>query len=170
MPSGLKRPHASSDGSVLLGTTLPASSGTTISISARDLKLLTQAQQPSQASVSPASLSVPSSVLGGPSPKKIKLEAKPASSRETENLRQSVCSHKRNKMREIKRRYRNHLTELFYIQGGGNMTEFNTWKKRPSQPLLNFLEGSRLDSEDEDEPQEKKINDEVGNFFKHPRP
>ncbi|KAK3749017.1 hypothetical protein RRG08_056924 [Elysia crispata] len=158
MPSGLKRSHLNSDGSVLLGTTLPASSGTTISISARDLKLLTQAQQ--QPVLSP-SRSLASSAIGGPSPKKIKLEAKPAPNKETENCRQLVCSHKRNRMREIKKRYRNHLTELFYIQGGGNMTEFNSWKKRPSQPLLNFLEGSKLDSEDEDEPQEKKINDEV---------
>ncbi|RUS85638.1 hypothetical protein EGW08_006584, partial [Elysia chlorotica] len=151
-PSGLKRSHLSSDGTVILGTTLPTT-GATISISAKDLKLLTQAKQPTCAVTTPAT--------GGPSPKKIKLEAKPASNKETENCRQLVCSHKRNRMREIKRKYRNHLTELFYIQGGGNMTEFNSWKKRPSQPLLNFLEGSKLDSEDEDEPQEKKINDEI---------
>ncbi|GFR90719.1 helicase [Elysia marginata] len=156
-PSGLKRSHLNSDGSVLLGTTLPSSSGTTISISARDLKLLTQAQQTTQASI----LSASTPAVGGPSPKKIKLEVKPALNKETENCRQLVCGHKRSRMREIKSRYRNHLTELFYIQGGGNMTEFNTWKKRPSQPLLNFLEGSKLDSEDEEEPQEKKINDEV---------
>ncbi|XP_035827815.1 helicase domino isoform X2 [Aplysia californica] len=103
-----------------------------------------------------------SSSAGGPSPKKIKLEEKPAPNKEIENLRKSVISHKRQKMKMVKSRYRGHLTELFYLQGGGNMIEFNTWKKRPSQPLLNFLEGSKLDSDDDDEElQEKRINDEV---------
>ncbi|KAH9503913.1 hypothetical protein Btru_064133 [Bulinus truncatus] len=148
---GLKRSQTA-PGAVLLTSPLPTS--TTITMSG-DYKLLSLSQQPS----SIISTTVNSST--GPLAKKIKLEEKPAPNKETEICRQSVCNHKRQKMLEIKLKYREHLTELFYLQGGGNITDFNAWKKRPTQPLLSFLEGSKLDSDDDDELLEKRINDEV---------
>lgn len=164
--AGLKRPQNAS-GTVLLTTALPKSptpsSTTSVSISPTDLKLFTLTQQSVVPSDVSSSVGVTSS--DGPSPKKIKLEEKPASNKETENYRQHVCSSKKRKMREIKLQYREHLTELFYLQGGGNIIEFHIWKKRPTQPLLSFLEDSRLDSDDDsDELQEMRINDEVTCF------
>ena len=103
-------------------------------------------------------------MTGGPSPKKIKLEEKPAPNNEIDNFRKLVIGHKRRKMKKVKQRYQEHLTELFYLQGGGNITEFNCWKKKPTQPLLNFLDGSKLDSEDEENLPENKPN-EVIIFF-----
>ena len=92
--------------------------------------------------------------------KKIKLEVDAI--KDTGVLKRNLIIHKKRKMRKVKHRYRGHLTELFYLQGGGNLVEFNSWKKRPSQSLKNFLDGSKLDSEDdEDDLQEKQINDEV---------
>jgi len=98
-------------------------------------------------------------MTGGPSPKKIKLEEKPAPNNEIDNFRKLVIGHKRRKMKKVKQRYQEHLTELFYLQGGGNITEFNCWKKKPTQPLLNFLDGSKLDSEDEENLPENKPNE-----------
>ncbi|XP_059176200.1 helicase domino-like isoform X2 [Physella acuta] len=147
--AGQKR-NNSVAGAMMIATSLPSSnSNTNIVTMSSDLKLFTLPQR----SDSPTST--------GPSPKKIKLEQKPAPNKEVDEFRSSVCSHKRRLMQEIKGRYREHLTELFYLQGGGNITEFHTWKKRPTQPLLNFLEGSKLDSDDDDELLEKRINDEV---------
>ena len=99
----------------------------------------------------------------GPSPKKIKLEEKPAPNNVTDNCRKYVINHKRKKMRKLKYKYREHLTELFYLQGGGNLVEFNSWKRTPTHPLLQFLEGSKLDSEDDDDEDlvEKGTTDEV---------
>jgi len=93
--------------------------------------------------------------------KKIKLEVDAI--KDTGVLKRNLIIHKKRKMRKVKHRYRGHLTELFYLQGGGNLVEFNMWKKRPSQSLKNFLDGSKLDSEDDDDEdlQEKQINDEV---------
>ncbi|BFZ18188.1 hypothetical protein BsWGS_21227 [Bradybaena similaris] len=163
--TGLKHSQ-SAPGALLMARTLPSSpvpsnSCTTISINTKDFKLFTLTPQPS-AATAVGVLRTASTPFGGPSPKKIKLEEKPAPNKEIEKFRQSVCSYKRQKMKDIKSRYREHLTELFYLQGGGNIIEFSTWKKRPSQPLLSFLEGSKLDSDDDsDELQEKRINDEV---------
>lgn len=64
-------------------------------------------------------------------------------------------------MTEIKENYREHLTELFFLQNGWNIMDYLTWKKRPTVQLLNFLKSGNLDSDDEELGQEVKINDEV---------
>ncbi len=94
--------------------------------------------------------------------KRIKLEEKPAATTEVANYRKLICDEKLKQIIEVKENYREHLTELFFLQNGGNIMEYFNWKKRPTPQLLNFLKTGNLDSDDEEEiGQEKKINDEV---------
>ncbi|KAK0055030.1 helicase domino [Biomphalaria pfeifferi] len=135
------------------GTLLSSSSLTSSNTMSDDHKSFNLSQQASSVTASVTSL--------GPPAKKIKLEEKPAPDKETEICRLSVCNYKRQMMYDIQVRYKEYLTELFYLQGGGNITEFHVWKKRPTQPLLSFLKDSKLDSDDDEELLEKRINDEV---------
>ncbi len=93
--------------------------------------------------------------------KRIKLEEKPAASGEIANYRKLICDEKRREMAKIKVSYKEQLTELFYLQNGGNIMDYFVWKKRPTVHLIDFLRSGKLDSEDEDDNEEKSINDEV---------
>lgn len=43
-------------------------------------------------------------------------------------------------------RYSEHVAELFYLQSGGNMMDYPTWKKKPPSPqFINFCNAYRLD-------------------------
>ena len=65
-------------------------------------------------------------------------------------------------MKGIKMQYFEHLTELFYLQSGLNFIDFSTWKKKPTPQLVNFLQTSKIDSdEEEDILQITEINSEV---------
>ncbi|KAK3083777.1 hypothetical protein FSP39_003020, partial [Pinctada imbricata] len=99
----------------------------------------------------------------GPSPKKkVKLEEKPAASKEIDYQRDLVLDLKHKEMRELKENYVECLTEMFYLQSGGNMMDYLPWKKKPTPQLVHFLKSGNLDSDEEDElSQEKKINNEV---------
>lgn len=148
---GLKRSHTA-PGAVLMATSPSCASSISY-----DTKFVTTKENSSVNQVKGMAQVTNSSEA--PSPKRIKLE-NPAPSRNIENCRKFVCAYKRRKMREIKKRYREHLTELFYLQGGENFIDFPVWKSRPTQQLQSFLENSKLDSDEgEDEFQEKSDND-----------
>jgi E1A-binding protein p400 len=67
-------------------------------------------------------------------------------------LRKRVLEHKMARMRSDRERYAEHASELFFLQAGGNMMDYHTWRKRPSTPqFLHFLRSHRLDPEDDDE-------------------
>ena len=93
--------------------------------------------------------------------KRVKLEEKPAANQEVASYRKLICDEKQKLMTEIKENYKEHLTELFFLQNGWNVMDYMTWKKRPTVQLLNFLKSGNLDSDDEELGQEVKINDEV---------
>ena len=99
----------------------------------------------------------------GPSPKKkIKLEEKAAATEDIAKNRKLILDGKKREMSEIKENYIETLSELFFLQNGGNMMDFFMWKKRPTPQLVNFLKSSNVDSDDEeDHGLEIKINDEV---------
>ena len=96
--------------------------------------------------------------------KRIKLEEMPPASTQAANYRKLILDHKHREMLEIKETYHEHLTELFFLQNGGNIMDYFQWKKRPTVQLVQFLKSGNLDSDDEDEVHghEKRINDEVG--------
>lgn len=99
----------------------------------------------------------------GPSPKKkIKLEEKPAATQEIANHRKLILDLKYKNMLDIKEPYIDNLTEMFFLQNGGNLMDFLAWKKRPTPQLVHFLKSGSLDSDDEEESSlERKINNEV---------
>ena len=92
--------------------------------------------------------------------KRIKLEQQPALSEETGRYRRLVCDTRLMEMAHVKSVYIEHLTELFFLQNGGNIIDYFVWKKRPTMQLLHFLRSGHLDSEEEEE-QEQSINNEV---------
>ena len=94
--------------------------------------------------------------------KRLKIEEKPAPTPELQSKRKHICDYKLREMACLKESYKENLTELFFLQNGGNLMDFFTWKKRPSVQLIHFLKSGSLDSDDEEEDsQEKSINNEV---------
>lgn len=99
----------------------------------------------------------------GPSPKKkVKLEEIPAPTQEIANHRKLILDLKYKSMLDIKEPYIDNLTEMYFLQNGGNLMDFHGWKKRPTPQLVQFLKSGCLDSDDEEESSlERKINNEV---------
>ncbi|XP_015431567.1 PREDICTED: helicase domino [Dufourea novaeangliae] len=66
--------------------------------------------------------------------------------------RRRIMEHKMKRMRAIREKYADNASELFFLHAGGNMMDFQTWRKRPPTPqYLHFLRQHRLDPEDDDE-------------------
>ena len=61
--------------------------------------------------------------------------------------RSKVLKHRRAKLAEMKLKYEILLKEKFFLEGGGNMMEFVTWKKRPNILRDQYLKQNNLDSE-----------------------
>lgn len=102
------------------------------------------------------------SVSSQPPRKKIKIEEKPAPSQEIANFRKLIIEAKHKEMLDIKANYFENLTEMFFLQNGGNLMDYHVWKKRPTPQLVSFLKSGNLDSDDEEDVlQVKEINSEV---------
>ncbi|XP_054919967.1 helicase domino isoform X3 [Dermacentor andersoni] len=84
--------------------------------------------------------------------KRIKLEEQPPANEEVAAMRQRVYEHRWRELQRNKERYVEHLTELFFLQNGGNMMDYFAWKRRPTPQLLALLRAHALDSEDEEDP------------------
>lgn len=52
-------------------------------------------------------------------------------------------------MRKLRELYPELLTELFFLQNGGNLMDYFSWKKRPNTLLACYLRSEQLDSEEE---------------------
>lgn len=66
--------------------------------------------------------------------------------------RRRIMEHKMKRMRAIREKYAESASELFFLHAGGNMMDFQTWRKRPTTPqYLHFLRQHRLDPDDDDE-------------------
>ena len=82
-------------------------------------------------------------------PRKRKLEEKPAATAEAATYRALILQHRQKQMAEIREAYNEHLTELFFLQHGGNLLDYMTWKRRPTPQLLACLQAGALDSYEE---------------------
>ncbi|CAK9821897.1 Helicase ssl-1 [Anthophora retusa] len=66
--------------------------------------------------------------------------------------RRRIMEHKMKRMRAIREKYAENASELFFLHAGGNMMDFQSWRKRPPTPqYLHFLRQHRLDPDDDDE-------------------
>ena len=60
--------------------------------------------------------------------------------------RSHLCKFNKNQLDSIKNDYVELLTELFFLQHGGNYIDYNQFKKRPSRQLLSYLDQNSLSS------------------------
>ncbi|KAK9301725.1 hypothetical protein QLX08_006019 [Tetragonisca angustula] len=66
--------------------------------------------------------------------------------------RRRILEHKMKKIRAIREKYAENASELFFLHVGGNMMDFQSWRKRPpTSQYLHFLRQHRLDPDDDDE-------------------
>ncbi|XP_076755404.1 domino helicase isoform X7 [Xylocopa sonorina] len=67
------------------------------------------------------------------------------------SYRRRIMEHKMKRMRAIREKYAENASELFFLHNGGNMMDFQSWRKRPSPQYLHFLRQHRLDPDDDNE-------------------
>ncbi|KAG5346196.1 DOM Helicase, partial [Acromyrmex charruanus] len=68
------------------------------------------------------------------------------------DCRRRIMEHKIRRMRNVREKYAENASELFFLQTGGNMMEYYAWRKRsPTPQLVHFLRQHRLDPDDDDE-------------------
>ncbi|XP_066594642.1 helicase domino isoform X2 [Prorops nasuta] len=96
------------------------------------------------------------SMQSPPARKRLKLnesmEKSTASLDDAQGYKRRIMEHKMKRMRAIREKYAENASELFFLHTGGNMMEFQTWRKKPPAPqYLHFLRQNRLDPEDDDE-------------------
>lgn len=100
-------------------------------------------------SLGQASSSPGIAVLAPPKPdknrKKLKLEKKPPATLDIAQLRQQISDHKRKCQQEVKGAYRDNLTELYFLQSGGNLMDLAVWRKKPNVHLNNYLKFYSVD-------------------------
>lgn len=87
----------------------------------------------------------------GPKSKRMRLEERPPPSPEVANMRKRFCEHRGQQFKNNKENYVEHLTELFFLQNGGNMMDYLAWKRRVTPQLLAFLKANALENDEEEE-------------------
>lgn len=66
--------------------------------------------------------------------------------------RRRIMEYKMRRMRTLRNKYAENASELFFLHAGGNMMDYQNWRKRPATPqFLHFLRKHRLDPDDDDE-------------------
>lgn len=61
-------------------------------------------------------------------------------------LKKRILEHKYSRIRSLKEKYSENVAELFYLQSGGNMMDYPTWRKKPPSPqFISFSNAYRLD-------------------------
>jgi len=64
----------------------------------------------------------------------------------TEQLRRQYKHDRQLALVQTKMAYHEHLTELFFLQNGGNLVDYYEWKKRPNEILASYLRSKDCDS------------------------
>lgn len=55
-------------------------------------------------------------------------------------------NHRLNRLKQINKKYNEHVAEIYFLQTGGNMMEFSMWRKKPDTPdFLNYVRRHPLD-------------------------
>ncbi|XP_058805344.1 helicase domino isoform X2 [Phymastichus coffea] len=65
--------------------------------------------------------------------------------------RRRIIEHKLQKMRAIRDKYNENVAEYFFLQNGGNIMDFNNWRKKPTPQFLEFMKQHKIDSDDNEE-------------------
>lgn len=62
------------------------------------------------------------------------------------DTRNKVLKHYTSIVDDLRLNFQEKLTQLFFVQSGGNMVDYPAWKGRPSPHLLSYLNSQRLDN------------------------
>lgn len=66
--------------------------------------------------------------------------------------RRRIMEYKMRRMRSVREKYTENASELFFLHAGGNMMDYQSWRKRsPTPQYVHFLRQHRLDPDDDDE-------------------
>lgn len=84
---------------------------------------------------------------GTPFDERIPTPEKSKSSQSSNSLRTRVLNLRKSKVLELKQYYENMLQERFFLEGGGNMIDYHTWKKKPNILKEQYLKQHDLDSD-----------------------
>ncbi|XP_072747211.1 helicase domino isoform X1 [Anoplolepis gracilipes] len=101
--------------------------------------------------------SSPQTRVQSPSPparKRLKLSetTEKAVAFDNSGYRRRILEHKMRRMRNVREKYVENASELFFLHVGGNMMDYPNWQKRPPTPqYLHFLRQHPLDPDDDDE-------------------
>ena len=61
------------------------------------------------------------------------------------DTRNKVLQHYGSILEDLKVNFQETLTQLFFVQSGGNMVDYPAWKMRPTSHLVSYLTSQRLD-------------------------
>ena len=70
-----------------------------------------------------------------------------ATSKDVKELRSKVLNKRKSQMADIKQQYENMLQEKFFLEGGGNMMDYQVWKKKPNILRDQYMKQHDLESE-----------------------
>lgn len=63
------------------------------------------------------------------------------------NCKKRNISHRIIRLKQIRDKHADHVAEIYFLQTGGNMMDYPTWRKKPStSDFLNFMKQYRLES------------------------
>lgn len=64
-------------------------------------------------------------------------------------VKKRILEHKHLRLKSVKERHAEHVAEWFYLQSGGNLMDYQVWRKKPqTQPdLINFMRAHRLEGQ-----------------------
>ncbi|XP_011862218.1 PREDICTED: helicase domino-like isoform X3 [Vollenhovia emeryi] len=63
-----------------------------------------------------------------------------------------IMEYKMRRMKNVREKYSDNVSELFFLHMGGNMMDYPTWRRRaPTPQLVHFMRQHRLDPDDDDE-------------------
>lgn len=62
-------------------------------------------------------------------------------------VKKRILEHKHLRLKSVKEKHAEHVAEWFYLQTGGNLMDYQVWRKKPQTPeLINFMRSHRLES------------------------
>lgn len=62
-------------------------------------------------------------------------------------VKKRILEHKHLRLKCVKEKHGEHVAEWFYLQSGGNLMDYQVWRKKPQTPeLINFMRSHRLES------------------------
>lgn len=66
-------------------------------------------------------------------------------------VKKRISEHKHLRLKSIKEKHAEHVAEWFFLQSGGNLMDYQVWRKKPQTPeLINFMQTHKLEPSSDD--------------------